>query len=110
MKKTLKQTLLVILGFVLIIASIFSSYLQSFIRTTDNFEMKNGIALLKEATEIATSKNGSTITALDLTLNNCGWFKEKIFSFLFKPCSVTDCTLEITVSSIFYAVIIKPAN
>ena len=74
MKKTLKQTLLVILGFVLIIASIFSSYLQSFIRTTDNFEMKNGIALLKEATEIATSKNGSTITALDLTLNNCGWF------------------------------------
>ena len=47
---------------------------MSFIRTSDNFEMKNGIALLKEATEIAISKNDSTITVLDLTLNNCGWF------------------------------------
>ena len=47
---------------------------MSFIKTSDNFEMKNGIALLKEATEIAISKNDSTITVLDLTLNNCGWF------------------------------------
>ena len=74
MKKKIINSLIAFFGFILIIASIFSAYIMSFIKTTDNFEMKNGIALLKEATEIATSKNGSTITDLDLTLNNCGWF------------------------------------
>ena len=74
MKKTLKQTLLVILGFVLIIASIFSSYLQSFIRTTDNFEMGNGKMLLKEATEIALNEKASKTSVLELNSTNCGWF------------------------------------
>ena len=74
MKKKIINSLIVFFGFILIIASIFSAYIMSFIKTSDNFEMKNGIALLKEATEIAISKNDSTITVLDLTLNNCGWF------------------------------------
>ena len=74
MKNTLKHTLLVILGFILITASIFSSYIHSFIKTTDDFEMKNGFALLKEPTEIATSKNGLSNTVLELTATNCDWF------------------------------------
>ena len=74
MKKKIINSLIVFFGFILIIASIFSAYIMSFIKTTDNFEMKNGISLLKETTEIATSKNDSAITVLDLTLNNCGWF------------------------------------
>jgi hypothetical protein len=74
MKKKIINSLIVFFGFILIIASIFSAYIMSFIKTSDNFEMKNGIALLKETTEIAISKNDSTITVLDLTLNNCGWF------------------------------------
>jgi hypothetical protein len=74
MKKKIINSLIAFLGFILIIASIFSAYIMSFIKTTDNFEMQNGISLLKETTEIATSKNDSAITVLDLTLNNCGWF------------------------------------
>lgn len=74
MKKKIINSLIAFFGFILIIASIFSAYFISFIKTTDNFEMQNGITLLKETTEIAISKNDSTITVLDLTLNNCGWF------------------------------------
>ena len=74
MKKKIINSLIAFLGFILIIASIFSAYFISFIKTTDNFDMKNGISLIKETTEIAISKNDSTITVLDLTLNNCGWF------------------------------------
>ena len=74
MKKKIINSLIAFFGFILIIASIFSAYFISFIKTTDNFEMQNGAALLKETTEIATSKNDSAITVLDLTVNNCGWF------------------------------------
>ena len=74
MKKKIINSLIVFFGFILIIASIFSAYIMSFIKTTDNFEMQNGISLIKETTEISISKNDSTITVLDLTLNNCGWF------------------------------------
>ncbi len=74
MKKKLINSLIAFFGFILIIASIFSAYITSFIKTTDSFEMKNGTALLKETTEIAISKTDSTITVLDLALNNCGWF------------------------------------
>ena len=74
MKKTLKHTFLVLLGFILITASIFSPYIHSFIKAEDNFEMENGKMLLKEPTEIAVSKNSLTTSVLDLALNNCGWF------------------------------------
>ncbi len=74
MKTKLKNTFLVLLGFILITASIFSSYITSFIKTTGDLEMENGTSLLKEPTEIAITKNAFTVTALDLTLNNCGWF------------------------------------
>ena len=74
MKTKLKNTFLVLLGFILITASIFSSYITSFIKTTGDLEMENGTALLKEPTEIAVSKNSSSITDLDLTKNECGWF------------------------------------
>ena len=73
MKKKLINTLIAFFGFILIIASIFSAYFISFTKTTDNFEMKNGIALLKETTEIATNKKESA-AVLPLALNNCGWF------------------------------------
>ena len=47
---------------------------KSLMKRKQIFDMKNGISLIKETTEIAISKNDSTITVLDLTLNNCGWF------------------------------------
>ena len=74
MKKKIINSLIAFFGFILIIASIFSAYFISFIKTTDNFEMQNGAALLKETTEIAISKNDSTNTVLAVDKNNCGWF------------------------------------
>lgn len=71
MKKDLKNTLIAIIGFILIIASIFSSYLLSFIKTEDNSDMGNAKNLLKEPTEIALNKNDSV---LEITSNNRNWF------------------------------------
>lgn len=74
MKKNIKNIFLVIIGFILIITSIFSSYLLSFIKTEDNFDMKNGKSLLKEPTEMILSETDSANISLGLAATNCGWF------------------------------------
>ncbi len=73
MKKSFKNTVLILLGFILIPASIFSAYITSFFQTTDNFEMKNEISLLKETAVVAVAKSESEPQVLDLSVN-CGWF------------------------------------
>lgn len=73
MKKNLKNTLLILLGFILIPASIMSSYITSFFKTTDSLEMENGISLLKETAIISTAEDEEASRVLDLSVN-CGWF------------------------------------
>lgn len=73
MKKKIINSLIAFFGFILIIASIFSAYFISFIKTTDNFDMKNGISLLKETAVVEVAKSESNSLVLDLSVN-CGWF------------------------------------
>ena len=89
MKKNIKNTFLVIIGFILIITSIFSSYLLSFIKTEDNFDMENKKSLLKEPTEIALNKNDSV---LEITANNRNWFNYYAIEYS------SDCYIKGTIS------------
>lgn len=74
MKKILKRVFLVLLVLIVAVTAVFSTYLISFVKSDENFDLKNGDIILKEKTEIAISKGSLTNTVLDLTLNNCGWF------------------------------------
>ena len=73
MKNGFKNTLLIVIGFILITTSIFSSYIHSFIKTEDNFEMDNGTSLLKETAIVTVNKADSKTEPLELSVN-CGWF------------------------------------
>ena len=74
MKKILKRIFLVLLILIVAVTAVFSPYLISFVKSDENFDMKNGDIILKEKTEIALSKGSLTKTVLDLTKNECGWF------------------------------------
>ena len=74
MKKILKKLFLVLLILFVAVTAVFSPYLISFVKSDENFDMKNGDIILKEKTEIALSKGSLTNTVLDLTKNECGWF------------------------------------
>ncbi len=74
MKKILKRVFLVLLVLIVAVTAVFSTYLISFVKSDENFDLKNGDIILKEKTEIAISKGSLTNTVLDLAKNDCGWF------------------------------------
>ena len=92
MKKTITSTLLILLGFALITASIFSAYITSFFKTTNNFEFENGVALLNKASEIDVSKDSTAPASLELAKYNCGWFNYYAIEYS------SDCYLKVTIN------------
>ena len=52
MKKILKRIFLVLLVLIVAVTAVFSTYLISFVKSDENFDLKNGDVILKEKTEI----------------------------------------------------------
>lgn len=98
MKKKIKNIFLVVIGFVLIITSIFSSYLLSFIKTEDNVNLENKKSLLKETAELALDKEAST---LELSSGNNNWFNYYAVEYS------SDCYIKATVN---YLAGVKPKS
>ena len=71
MKKDFKNTFIAVIGFILIIISIFSSYLLSFIKTDNNFDIENSKNLLKKPTEFTINDENSV---LEISSNSRNWF------------------------------------
>ena len=90
MKKFFIVLFSVLLSLVIITSAVFSSYIISFIKTDENYEIGNGTEILKEETEIPVGKNSLSNTNIDFTDTKCGWFNYYAIEYS------ADCYIKVT--------------